>query len=126
MKNQMKNTMEKARIIGTMDRKLKRTKAAVSLLCSTAVIVGSTVTAFAAPGADAGASIVSSISSLTDIIFSVLRAVGLILTGLGVFNVGSSFTSHDASQRSQGFMLVGGGLIIFFVKEILAGIGVSI
>jgi len=38
--------------------------------------------------------------------------------------VGMSIQSHDASQRSQGFLCLFGGLVIAFAKEILSLIGV--
>ena len=52
-------------------------------------------------------------------IFSLIRAIGLILLGWGVVQVGLSFQSHDPSQRSQGFLTLAGGLVITFAKEIL-------
>jgi len=60
------------------------------------------------------------ISNLSDFIFSVIRAVGLILLGWGVVQIGLSFQSHDPSQRSNGFMTLAGGAIVTFAREILA------
>lgn len=59
------------------------------------------------------------VSNLSDFIFSLIRAVGLILLGWGVVQVGLSFQSHDPSQRSQGFLTLAGGLVITFAREIL-------
>lgn len=59
------------------------------------------------------------VSNLSNFIFSLIRAVGLILLGWGVVQVGLSFQSHDPSQRSQGFLTLAGGLVITFAKEIL-------
>ena len=59
------------------------------------------------------------VSNLSDFIFSLIRAVGLILLGWGVVQVGLSFQRHDPSQRSQGFLTLAGGLVITFAKEIL-------
>ena len=56
-------------------------------------------------------------------IFSIIRAVGLILLGWGIVQVGMSIQSHDASQRTQGFLCLFGGLLIAFAKEILTAIG---
>lgn len=36
-----------------------------------------------------------------------------------------SVQSHDASQRTQGFLCLFGGLLIAFAKEILTTIGVA-
>ena len=59
------------------------------------------------------------VNNLSDFIFSLIRAIGLILLGWGVVQVGLSFQSHDPSQRSQGFLTLAGGLVVTFAKEIL-------
>ena len=59
------------------------------------------------------------VNNLSDFVFSLIRAVGVILLGWGVVQVGLSFQSHDPSQRSQGFLTLAGGIIITFAKEIL-------
>ena len=59
------------------------------------------------------------VNNLSEFIFSLIRAIGLILLGWGIVQVGLSFQSHDPSQRSQGFLTLAGGLIITFTKEIL-------
>lgn len=59
------------------------------------------------------------VNNLSTFIFSLIRAIGLILLGWGVVQVGLSFQSHDPSQRSQGFLTLAGGLVITFAKEIL-------
>ena len=59
------------------------------------------------------------INNLSTFIFSLIRAIGLILLGWGVVQVGLSFQSHDPSQRSQGFLTLAGGLVVTFAKEIL-------
>ena len=53
------------------------------------------------------------VSNLSTFIFSLIRAIGLILLGWGVVQVGLSF------QRSQGFLTLAGGLVVTFAKEIL-------
>ena len=59
------------------------------------------------------------INNLSTFIFSVIRAIGLILLGWGIVQIGLSLQSHDPSQRSQGFLTLAGGIIITFAKEIL-------
>lgn len=59
------------------------------------------------------------INNLSAFIFSLIRAVGMILLGWGIVQVGLSFQSHDPSQRSQGFLTLAGGLVVTFAKEIL-------
>ena len=59
------------------------------------------------------------VSNLSNFIFGLIRAVGLILLGWGIVQVGLSLQSHDPSQRSNGFLTLAGGIIITFAKEIL-------
>ena len=59
------------------------------------------------------------VNNLSDFIFNMIRAIGMILTGLGVVQIGLSMKSHDPSQRANGFMTIAGGIIIMFAKEIL-------
>lgn len=49
------------------------------------------------------------VNNLSDFIFSIIRAVGLILLGFGILQLGLSFKSHDASQRSNAMLTVLGG-----------------
>ena len=60
------------------------------------------------------------VNNLSDFIFGMIRAVGMILLGWGIVQVGLSLQSHDPSQRSNGFLTLTGGVIITFAKEILA------
>ncbi len=51
------------------------------------------------------------VNNLSTFIFSLIRAIGLILLGWGIVQVGLSLQSHDPSQRSQGFLTLAGGLV---------------
>ena len=59
------------------------------------------------------------VNNLSDFMFAIIRAIGTILLGFGIVQIGMSLKSHDPSQRSNGFMTFFGGLIIMFSKEIL-------
>ena len=59
------------------------------------------------------------INNLSSFMFSLIRAIGMILLGWGIVQIGMSLQSHDPSQRSNGFLTLAGGLIITFAKEIL-------
>ena len=59
------------------------------------------------------------VNNLSDFIFSLIRAVGIILLGFGVLQIGLSFKSHDPSQRANGMLTMAGGIVITFSKEIL-------
>lgn len=65
------------------------------------------------------------VNNLSNFVFSAIRAVGVIVLGWGIVQVGMSVQSHDASQRTQGFLCLFGGLMIAFAKEILTLIGVA-
>ena len=59
------------------------------------------------------------VNNLSDFIFSLIRAVGIILLGFGILQIGLSLKSHDPSQRANGMLTVAGGIVITFAKEIL-------
>ena len=79
---------------------------------------------FTVPAYATGAAPRTIVNNLSDFIFSCIKAIGIIILGWGVVQVGMSIQSHDTSQRSQGFLCLFGGLVIAFAKEILTAIGV--
>ena len=81
------------------------------LIIALSLIIGVTVYAADDP--------VTVVNNLSDFIFGLIRAVGLILLGFGIVQVGLSLKSHDPSQRANGFLTLAGGIIITFAKEIL-------
>ncbi len=83
------------------------------VLCM-ALVGAMTMNAFAAGGDP-----LTDINNLSDFIFGLIRAIGLILLGFGIVQVGLSLKSHDPSQRANGFLTFAGGVIITFAKEIL-------
>ena len=92
------------------DRKTKRLYASLSLLALTLMV--SIIPAFATDP-------LTAVNNLSNFIFSLIRAIGVILLGFGILQMGLSFKSHDPSQRANGMLTVAGGLIIVFTKEIL-------
>lgn len=60
------------------------------------------------------------VNNFSDFIFGLIRAVGMIILGFGIVQIGLSLKSHDPSQRANGFLTLAGGIIITFTKEILA------
>ena len=59
------------------------------------------------------------VNNLSNFIFGLIRAIGMILLGFGIVQVGLSLKAHDPSQRANGFLTLAGGIIITFAKEIL-------
>ena len=84
-----------------------------AVIVTVALITALSAAAFAADDP------IAVVNNLSDFIFGLIRAVGLIILGWGVVQVGMSFQSHDPSQRSNGFLTLAGGIVITFTKEIL-------
>ena len=78
------------------ERKAKRVYAV--LACTAMVMM---VTAVPALAADDPLAVVN---NLSEFIFSLIRAIGLILLGFGILQVGLSLKSHDPSQRANGML----------------------
>ena len=83
------------------------------------VMVLGMISMFILPASATGGDPLTVVNNLSDFIFGMIRAVGLILLGWGIVQVGLSLQSHDPSQRSNGFLTLAGGIIITFAKEIL-------
>ena len=94
-----------------MGRKQKKWMSLYMALVLTVTVGATTAVAAGDP--------LSVINNLSTFIFSLIRAIGLILLGFGVVQVGLSLKSHDPSQRANGFLTLAGGVIITFAKEIL-------
>lgn len=58
------------------------------------------------------------VSNLSDFIFSLIQAIGLILLGFGILQIGLALKSHDASQQANGMLTVAGGIVITFTNTI--------
>ena len=74
-------------------------------------VLGTSVTAFAANDP------IQVVNNLSDFIFGLVRAVGMIMLGFGIVQIGLSLKSHDPSQRANGFLTLAGGVVITFAKE---------
>ena len=105
------NEGQKKTMFLPMGRKLK-----VLFLCYAALVVaGSLFPTHAYASGDP----LKAVNNLSTFIFALIRAIGLILLGFGIVQVGLSLKSHDPSQRANGFLTLAGGVIITFAKEIL-------
>ena len=101
----MKNTKKTANKLPVPGKVRKGFRFYCAAVLSVALVLGCSVTAFAANDP------ITVVNNLSDFIFGLIRAVGLILLGW--------FQSHDPSQRSNGFLTLAGGIVITFAKEIL-------
>ena len=111
MKNEVTNLKKDSR------RKLLRSYLISTVACATVAVF--MVPVLATEGTSDAE---TAINNMSNIIFGIIRAIGVILSGWGLVQVGMSFQSHDPSQRSQGFLCLAGGLIIVFAKSILQSI----
>lgn len=109
-KNENKNT-DKLQTPGKVKRGFR--------LYATAILTLSLVMSMAVPAFATNGDPLAVVNNLSEFIFGLIRAVGLILLGWGIVQVGLSLQSHDPSQRSNGFLTLAGGIVITFAKEIL-------
>ena len=103
----------------TLDEKHKATAKRIFSRYIAVILCVMLMGAMATTAFAAGEDPLNVVSNLSDFIFGLIRAIGLILLGWGIVQVGLSFQSHDPSQRSNGFLTLAGGIVITFTKEIL-------
>ena len=60
------------------------------------------------------------VENLSEFIFYLICAVGLILLGFVILQLSLSLKSHDPSQRANGMLTIAGSIVITFTKKILA------
>ena len=65
------------------------------------------------------AAFVMAMPAFADDPLTAIKAIGAILLGFGIVQIGLALKGHDASQRAQGFMTFFGGVVIYFAKDIL-------
>ena len=92
----------------------KRLKIFCAIVLASSIMLSTASVAYATGGDP-----LTVINNLSTFIFGLIRAIGLILLGFGIVQIGLSLKSHDPSQRANGFLTLAGGVIITFAKEIL-------
>ena len=108
----MKNTNNKRK---PMPKKAKRALSIwISVVMMITIMTLCTVTCFAAEDDP-----ITVVNNLSDFMFGLVRAVGMIMLGFAVVQIGLSLKSHDPSQRANGFLTLAGGVVVTFAKEIL-------
>lgn len=105
------NKEKKATCRQPMGKKTKRMLLLYAVMVM--VMVSGTMTVYASSDP------IAVVNNLSEFIFGLIRAIGMILLGFGIVQVGLSLKSHDPSQRANGFLTLAGGIIITFAKEIL-------
>ena len=111
----MKKLINKSERLNTRREPMSRkTKVLFSIFAAVVLsICCFTITAFAADDP------LTVVNNLSTFIFGLIRAIGLIILGFGIVQIGLSLKSHDPSQRANGLLTLAGGVVITFAKEIL-------
>ena len=105
-----------------MKKKMKNMKKkAATIITALIMTLVSAANVFATEAA--GNEVITAINKLDDIIFGIIKAIGMGFAAWGILNFASSIPSHDSGQRMIGFTTVTAGLIAIFAKEILKAIG---
>ena len=104
----MKETKKTAKL--KMSPKMRK---AFMVFCVVVMVFSFTTVAFATDDP------LEVVNNLSEFIFGLIRAIGIILLAFGIVQVGLALKSHDPSQRANGFLTLAGGVIITFAKEIL-------
>lgn len=107
-----KNTSNSLTRKKTFDERVKRIYLTFAFTLAAASLL-------AVPAFAAGNDPLTVINNLSDFIFAAIKAIGAILLGFGIVQIGLALKSHDAGQRAQGFMTFFGGIVIYFAKDIL-------
>ena len=96
--------------------KLKKPLVLVLMIC---VLLFSTI----ALAAEGSTDPIGAMNNLVDLLYGVTRIVGVVMILWGIVQLGISMSNHDPSQRVIAFMIITGGIIILFAKEIIGLIG---
>ena len=109
-----KNTKKKTAKLPMTGKVKKGFRFYCAVVLALTLVMGMSMSAFAASGDP-----ITVVNNLSDFIFGLVRAVGMIMLGFGIVQIGLSLKSHDPSQRANGFLTLAGGVVITFAKEIL-------
>lgn len=96
----------------TAQQKIKRRYLTVAFTLAASCLL-------ATPALAAGSDPLTAINNLSNFVFAAIKAIGAILLGFGIVQIGLALKGHDAGQRAQGFMTFFGGILIYFAKDIL-------
>ena len=110
------NLKEVEKNIGEKKDKLKKLQRGLTIGYFAMVLLCNATSVYAADDP------LSVVNNLSNFIFGLIRAIGMIILGFGIVQFGLSLKSHDPSQRANSFLTIAGGIVITFAKEILNAI----
>lgn len=114
-----------------MKKKLKKPSGRISaarwmIRCRQAAVLAAVI-ALALPAyVFAEEDITAAMTSLTDLVLTIVRAIGVIVAVWGVFDLASGYQSHDGTQQTAGVKRLVAGLIMIFAGSVLSAMGVSV
>ena len=108
MKNEIKETK--------LEKVLKKIRKLTIFICSKTLFVITTPIVYAVEESDNPLTIVN---NLSDFIFQIVQAVGVIMVLFGLVQFGLALKSHDPSQRASSLFTILGGIVIACAKTIL-------
>lgn len=110
---------KKATTLRTLTNKRTIMKAMIIMLTIAIFATGTMTVAFA----DAK----DGIKEVYSLVLDIAQIAGALLALFGLIQLGVSIgQTHDASQRMTGILLIAGGAIIFFAKDILNLMGIQV
>lgn len=98
-------------------------KAKKTVTCLVAVFV--CLTLCAVPVFAAGDGISDPLKRAMDVLFTILRIVGVGIAGWSFAELGIAIKSHDGAQKATAALGIAGGLIIALSKTLLEFIGIT-
>lgn len=105
-------------------KNIKKIRRAVAIFITALFILSTCILpAFAA---DSGTGVEDSFKKAIDLFVGIVKIAGFGLSIWGLVEFGIAWNAHDGAGKLRGFQILAAGLIIFFAKEILSFIGVSI
>lgn len=115
----MKN--KKIRTAKTIPQKSNKMKKAVASTAAFFFVILTAIPAFAA-----GDDVTNVLTNLSNLMFTIIRLVGIVISGFSLFQFATAMKSHDGAQKANSGLGLAAGLLIIFAKEILQSIGVPI
>ncbi len=95
---------------------------AVTLVVSVLLILTVTIL----PVFAEGDGVTDSLTKFNNLLFAIVRLIGVSICTFGGVEFAMSMQSHDGGQKSRGITIFAAGLVVFFIKEILTVLGVSL
>lgn len=84
-----------------------------------ALIMGAIMLCLCLCPAYAATDALGAVNNIATLLFSISRVLGVIFLIWGIVQLALAVQQHDPSQRSNAILSLVGGILVFFVKEII-------